>query len=223
MPFYPSLPPPWGQKRSKVKEILIPQHSTPRAPKHKPNSSHNASVLANLDSLPQRSASILNGNYYTHTRTHIHSQPCIRTTWTVQMRCKRQRGEREEFREKQKRKWGVVRKKMGISVANQKKSENARKKSGGYVNVESESSGGKRRYNVLSWPGGCGAECPGASGGTVARSQWLSLCWGGGLRHPSLNPPSLFSLRLHFSPRAKVTRPGERWKVKGNAGRARGR
>lgn len=35
-------------------------------------------------------------------------------------------------------------------------------------------------------------------------------------------PPPLY-LRLHFSPRAKVRRPGERWKVKGNMGRAPGR
>lgn len=38
---------------------------------------------------------------------------------------------------------------------------------------------------------------------------------------PSPNPPP-FYLRLHFSPRAKVRRPGERRKVKGSAGRARG-
>ena len=36
--------------------------------------------MANLDSLPQRSASILNGNYYTHTHTlagvHTHYLDC---------------------------------------------------------------------------------------------------------------------------------------------------
>lgn len=63
---------PWGQKWSKVKEILIPLHSKPRAAKHKPNSSHNALELANLDPLPQRSASILNGNYC--AQTHMHTQ-----------------------------------------------------------------------------------------------------------------------------------------------------
>lgn len=75
MPFYPPSFLPWGEQRSKVKEILIPQQSTPRAPKHKPNSSHHALVLANLDSLPQRSTSILNGNYY--TLTHIHTQHMV--------------------------------------------------------------------------------------------------------------------------------------------------
>ncbi|MEQ2221386.1 hypothetical protein ILYODFUR_015409, partial [Ilyodon furcidens] len=49
-----------GQRWSKVKEILIPLLNEPRAAKHKPNSSLNALELANLDSLPQRSASILN-------------------------------------------------------------------------------------------------------------------------------------------------------------------
>lgn len=41
---------------------------------------------------------------------------------------------------------------------------------------------------------------------------------------PFLSQPLPFSyLRLHFSPRAKVKRPGEQRKVKGNAGHARGR
>lgn len=71
-PFIPLSFPPWGQKWSKVKAILIPQHRKPRTTKHKPNSSHNALELANLDSLPQRSASILNGNY--GTQTHMHTQ-----------------------------------------------------------------------------------------------------------------------------------------------------
>jgi len=92
-------------------------------------SSHNASLLANLGSLPRRSASILNGNYHTHTHTHTHSQGCIRTTWTVQMKCKRQRGEREEFRERQKRKWGVEKNKF--SNLNQKKKRKRRGRSVG--------------------------------------------------------------------------------------------
>lgn len=73
MPFSPSLLPPGDKGGQKSRKFLIPQQSTPRAPKHKPNSSHNASLLANLGFLPQRSASILNGNYYsyTHTQTHI--------------------------------------------------------------------------------------------------------------------------------------------------------
>lgn len=72
MPFNSSRLPPGGHKWSKVKEILIPQHSKARTAKHKPNSSHNALELANLDSLPQRSASILNGNY--GAQTHMHAQ-----------------------------------------------------------------------------------------------------------------------------------------------------
>lgn len=86
----PRLPP--GDKGGqKSRKFLIPPRSTPRAPKHKPNSSHNASLLANLGSLPQRSASILNGNYYPHTHAHTHMQACIHNTCTVQIKCKRQR------------------------------------------------------------------------------------------------------------------------------------
>lgn len=48
--------------------------------------------------------------------------------------------------------------------ANRKKREDGGK-SGEYVNVESKSSGGEWRYNVLSRPGGRRAECPGAGGG----------------------------------------------------------
>lgn len=48
--------------------------------------------------------------------------------------------------------------------ANQKKREDGGK-SGEYVNVESKSSEGEWRYNVLSRPGGRWAECPGAGGG----------------------------------------------------------
>lgn len=72
VPLYPTMLPPWGRSRSEVKEILIPQHSAPRAPKHKPNSFHDASVWANLGSFPLRSASILNGNYCTHQQTYTH-------------------------------------------------------------------------------------------------------------------------------------------------------
>lgn len=102
----------------------------------------------------------------THSHTYTHS------AWSAQMKCKRQRGEREEFREKLKRKWGVVKKKEVKYSKLEKKREKVRgKKSGGYVNVESESSGGESEYNVLSWPGGRGAECPGAGGG-----RWPDLC-----------------------------------------------
>lgn len=101
----------------------------------------------------------------THSHTYTHS------AWSAQMKCKRQRGEREEFREKLKRKWGVVKKKE-VKYSKLEKKEKVRgKKSGGYVNVESESSGGESEYNVLSWPGGRGAECPGAGGG-----RWPDLC-----------------------------------------------
>lgn len=45
-----------------------------------------------------------------------------------------------------------------------------------------------------------------------------------GISSPSFPQSSLlFYLRLHFSPRAKVSWAGEQRKVKGNAGRARGR
>lgn len=103
-------PPPWGEQRSKVKEILIPLQSTPRAPKHKPNSSHHAWALANLCSLPQRSTSILNGNYY--TLTHIHAQ-CMVCTDEMQKTKRRKGGVQGETEKKmrcseKKRRWNIA-------------------------------------------------------------------------------------------------------------------
>lgn len=150
-------------------------------------------MLANLDSLPQRSASILNGNYCTYTHTY--------TTWTVQMKCKRQRGEKEELKERQKRKWSVI----------WKKGES--KKSGGYANVKSEGSGGERKYNVLSWPGGHRAEYPGASGG-----QWPDLS---GYHYVE---GEVFSIHLSTPPPSisdSISLPGQRWGGLGSSGRWR--
>lgn len=74
LPFYPSQLPLRDKGGQKSRKFLIPLHSTPRAPKYKPNRSHNASLLANFGFLPQRSASILNGNYYSLTLTHTHKR-----------------------------------------------------------------------------------------------------------------------------------------------------
>lgn len=80
--------------KSQGKPYSSAQHT--KDTKHKPNSFHDASALANLDSLPQRAASILNGNDYTHWLAYIH------TSSHEQMKCKRQRGEREEFKGRQR-------------------------------------------------------------------------------------------------------------------------
>ncbi|MEQ2299411.1 hypothetical protein AMECASPLE_014870 [Ameca splendens] len=97
---------PWGQRWSKVKEILIPLLNEPRAAKHKPNSSHNALELANLDSLPQRSASILNGNYC--TQTHMHTQHLDRSN---------------EMQKTKRRKGGIVGKSENKMTCSKKKIE----------------------------------------------------------------------------------------------------
>lgn len=132
---------PWGQKWSKVKEIPIPLHSKPRAAKHKPNSSHNALELANLDSLPQRSASILNGNYC--AQTHMHTQHLDRSN------------EMQKTKGGEGGALGKSEKKMRCSVKKMERMKQTRKKDSAgkkwrYVNVKSESSDGEKRYNVLS-------------------------------------------------------------------------
>lgn len=79
-PSTPPIPPPRDKGGQKSRKFLIPLHSTPRAPKYKPNRSHNASLLANFGFLPQRSATILNGNYY--SLSHTHTRKC-RLVYTV--------------------------------------------------------------------------------------------------------------------------------------------
>lgn len=100
---------------------------------------------------------------YTHANTHtLAGRHTHYLNCTEEMqKTKRWKGGVQQEAEKKMR---CSKKKNGRSVTNQKKRVKVEKKYW-YVNVESESSGGERRYNVLSWPGGRGAECPGASGG----------------------------------------------------------
>lgn len=88
--------------------------------------------------------------------------------------------------------------------------------------MESEGSGGERRFNVPIWPGGRGAERPGAGGEKWPDLSGYHYVEGEGFAIVLSVPPP-FPLPLHFSLRAKVRWPGEPWKVKGNAGRAQGR
>lgn len=120
-PSTPPCLPPGDEGGQKSRKFLIPQHSTPRAPKHKPNSSHNASLLANLGFLPQRATSILNGNYYSLTHTFVgmytHYLDC-----TDEMQKTKRKGRSSGGR--RRRKWGVVTEKKG-----RKKSRNPEKRS----------------------------------------------------------------------------------------------
>jgi len=154
---------PLGTKMVKSQGNSDSSASKARAPKHKPNNSHNASVLANLESPPpQRSASILNGNYCTHTYKHTQH---LDFKNEMQKTKRRNGGVLEKV--EQKMRYTEERK---LRKCN-KERKYGKKKSDGYVNVKSESSDGEGRYNVLSWPGGHGAEYPGASGG-----RWPDLC-----------------------------------------------
>lgn len=64
------------------------------------------------------------------------------------MKCKRQRGEREEFWESKKMRYAEKKNVEEMMKTKKKEQYESKKKSCGYVNVKSESSDGERRYNV---------------------------------------------------------------------------
>lgn len=82
----------------------------------------------------------------------------------------------------------------------------------------------EERASIMCWAdlgaAGLSVQGPVGDGGQISAVIIMLR----GISSPSFPQSSLlFYLRLHFSPRAKVSRAGEQRKVKGNAGRAQGR
>lgn len=135
---------------------------------------------------------------HTHTFTSVHTH-YLDCTDEMQKTKRREGGVQGEAEKKMRR----SKKKMEEVKQTRKKMEYGTK-SGGYVNVESESSGRERRYNVLSWPGGRGAECPGAGWG-----RWPDLSGYHYVEGEVFSVTFLYPSPLSTSD--SISLPGQRW------------